>query len=100
MEAGKYSLLRVVASFPAQTRMNRYIEREPDQDGHPIATLNMDLVTKITENFSPSDILKNMRQMKEAQESSRNRKGKNIITKRKQEQEQQGRSSRKKIKLN
>ncbi|KAF9446423.1 hypothetical protein P691DRAFT_627847, partial [Macrolepiota fuliginosa MF-IS2] len=56
-DAGKFSLLRVVASFPAQTRMKRYIEQDPDEDDHPIATLNMNLVKKITRKLSPQDFL-------------------------------------------
>ncbi len=56
-DAGKYSLLRVVASFPARSRMQRYIERDPDQDQHPIATLNMQLVKQVTQKRSPHDFL-------------------------------------------
>lgn len=63
--AGKYSLLRVVASFPAQTRMKRYIERDPDADHHPIAVLNMDLIKKVTRKLSPQDFL----QLQESQDS-------------------------------
>ncbi|PPQ95415.1 hypothetical protein CVT26_008436 [Gymnopilus dilepis] len=50
-DAGKYSLLRVIASFPAKTRLENAGPDE-DQDGHPIACLNMDLVQEI--NCDPS----------------------------------------------
>ncbi|KAF5349975.1 hypothetical protein D9756_009205 [Leucocoprinus leucothites] len=56
-DAGTYSLLRVVASFPAQTRMKRYMEKDLDKAGHPIATFNMDLVKKVTQKLSPRAFL-------------------------------------------
>ncbi|KXN84651.1 hypothetical protein AN958_12029 [Leucoagaricus sp. SymC.cos] len=56
-DAGKYSVLRAVASFPARPRMNRHIERDPDSDGHPIASLNMDFVKRITRGLSPRAFL-------------------------------------------
>ncbi|KAH6904037.1 hypothetical protein BKA70DRAFT_1299336 [Coprinopsis sp. MPI-PUGE-AT-0042] len=38
-DSGSCSLLRVVVSFPADTRLKRGIEEDPDDEGHPIATL-------------------------------------------------------------
>ncbi|KAF8057442.1 hypothetical protein FPV67DRAFT_1527494 [Lyophyllum atratum] len=59
-EAGKYSLLRVVASFPAQTGLKRCIEEDPDGDGHPIAALNMKFVKQLTKGLSPVDFLEGL----------------------------------------
>ena len=59
-DAGKYSLLRVVASFPADTNLKRCSEEDPDEDGHPIASLNMTLVKKITRRISPVDFLQGL----------------------------------------
>lgn len=91
-EAGKYSLLRVVASFPGQAKMKRCIEKDPDQDGHPIATLNMELVNKITEKLSPSNILRKTK-AQEVQEV------KKTNGKRKKEKEKRSQSSKKRIKI-
>ncbi|KAH9475550.1 hypothetical protein JR316_0012665 [Psilocybe cubensis] len=59
-DAGKYSLLRVVASFPADTNLKRCIDEDPDQDGHPIASLNMSLIKQITRRMSPIDFLQGL----------------------------------------
>ncbi|XP_006457031.1 hypothetical protein AGABI2DRAFT_122905 [Agaricus bisporus var. bisporus H97] len=91
-EAGKYSLLRVVASFPGQAKMKRCIEKDPDQDGHPIATLNMELVNKITEKLSPSNILRKTK-AQEVQEV------KKTNGKRKKEKEKRSQSAKKRIKI-
>jgi len=32
-------------------------ERDPDQEGHPVASLNMDLVKRVTRNLSPQALL-------------------------------------------
>ncbi|EDR02945.1 uncharacterized protein LACBIDRAFT_307850 [Laccaria bicolor S238N-H82] len=57
-DAGKYSVLRVVASFPADTNLKRCVEEDPDEDdGHPIASLNMNLVKQLTRKLSPVDFL-------------------------------------------
>ncbi|RDB22393.1 hypothetical protein Hypma_010467 [Hypsizygus marmoreus] len=56
-DAGTYSLLRVVASFPAQTNLKRCIEEDPDTGGHPIASLNMKFIKQLTRNLSPVDFL-------------------------------------------
>ncbi|KAF8970889.1 hypothetical protein BDZ97DRAFT_1694140 [Flammula alnicola] len=59
-DAGKYSLLRVIASFPADTNLKRCLEEDPDADGHPIASLNMSLVKQITRRLSPIDFLEGL----------------------------------------
>ncbi|KAG5650686.1 hypothetical protein H0H81_011379 [Sphagnurus paluster] len=59
-DAGKYSLLRVVASFPAETNLKRCMEEDPDADGHPIACLSMKFIKQFTKGFSPVDFLENM----------------------------------------
>ncbi|KAG6814796.1 hypothetical protein H0H93_012217 [Arthromyces matolae] len=56
-DVGTYSLLRVVASFPAQPGLKRCIEEDPDDQGHPIATLNMDLLKELTKKLSPVNFL-------------------------------------------
>ncbi|KAG5643748.1 hypothetical protein DXG03_009682 [Asterophora parasitica] len=56
-DAGKYSLLRVVASFPAQTALKRCIEEDLDTQGHPIACLNMKYIKQLTKGLSPVDFL-------------------------------------------
>lgn len=71
-DAGKYSLLRVVASFPAQTNLKRCLEEDPDQDDHPIASLNMNLVKHITKGMSPVGLLDGLEQPPQA---PRKRKG-------------------------
>lgn len=59
-DAGKYSLLRIVASFPAQTNLKRCLEEDPDDEGHPIASLNMHLVKQVTRRLSPIDFLQGL----------------------------------------
>ncbi|KIM37392.1 hypothetical protein M413DRAFT_20297 [Hebeloma cylindrosporum] len=59
-DVGKYSLLRVVASFPADTNLKRCSEEDPDEDGHPIASLNMTLLKQITRRISPVDFLQGL----------------------------------------
>ncbi|KAF8152550.1 hypothetical protein B0H34DRAFT_663642 [Crassisporium funariophilum] len=59
-DAGKYSLLRVVASFPAQTNLKRCMEEDPDEDHHPIASLNMSLIKQVTKRLSPIDFLQGL----------------------------------------
>ncbi|KIJ99806.1 hypothetical protein K443DRAFT_8140 [Laccaria amethystina LaAM-08-1] len=59
-DAGKYSLLRVVASFPADTNLKRCLEEDPDEEGHPIASLNMTLVKQLTRKLSPVDFLEGL----------------------------------------
>jgi hypothetical protein len=64
-DAGKYSLLRVVASFPAETNLKRCLEEDPDEDDeghghHPIASLNMSLVKQVTRRLSPIDFLQGL----------------------------------------
>ncbi|KAG5652567.1 hypothetical protein H0H81_004576 [Sphagnurus paluster] len=56
-DAGKYSLLRIVASFPAQTGLKRCIEEDPDREGHPIACLNIKFLKQLTKGLSPVDFL-------------------------------------------
>ncbi|KAJ3505936.1 hypothetical protein NLJ89_g7152 [Agrocybe chaxingu] len=59
-DAGRYSLLRVVASFPADTHLKRCLEEDPDDEGHPIASLNMTLVKQVTRKLSPIDFLQGL----------------------------------------
>jgi hypothetical protein len=59
-DAGKYSLLRIIASFPAQTKLKRCLEEDPDDDGHLVASLNMSLVKQITRRLSPEDFLQGL----------------------------------------
>ena len=56
-DAGKYSLLRIVASFPAETNLKRCLEEDPDEEGHPVASLNMSLLKQVTRRLSPLDFL-------------------------------------------
>lgn len=60
IDAGKYSLLRVIVSFPAQTKLKRCLEEDPDSENHPIASLNMTLVKQITRKLSPVDFLEGL----------------------------------------
>ncbi|GLB43053.1 putative expressed protein [Lyophyllum shimeji] len=59
-DAGKYSLLRVVASFPAQPGLKRCSEEDPDDEGHPIAALNMRFIKQLTRALSPVDFLEGL----------------------------------------
>jgi len=59
-DAGKYSLLRVVASFPAQTKLKRCSEEDPDKEGHPVASLDMSLVKQVTRKLPPIDFLQRL----------------------------------------
>src|SRR5271155_5867687 len=59
-DAGKYSLLRIIASFPAQTNLKRCLEEDPDDQGHPIASLNMSLLKQVTRRLSPIDFLQGL----------------------------------------
>ena len=59
-DAGKYSLLRIIASFPAQTNLKRCLEEDPDDEGHPIASLNMSLLKQVTRRLSPIDFLQGL----------------------------------------
>ncbi|KJA20635.1 hypothetical protein HYPSUDRAFT_141950 [Hypholoma sublateritium FD-334 SS-4] len=59
-DAGKFGLLRVVASFPADTNLKRCLEEDPDADGHPIASLNMALIKQVTKRLSPIDFLQGL----------------------------------------
>ncbi len=59
-DAGRYSLLRVVASFPAETNLKRCLPEDPDVDGHPIASLNMNFLKQVTKKLSPVDFLQGL----------------------------------------
>ncbi|KDR71862.1 hypothetical protein GALMADRAFT_281689 [Galerina marginata CBS 339.88] len=80
-DAGKYSLLRVVASFPAATNLKRCLEEDPDEDGHPIASLNMNLLKQITKRLSPIDFLQGLEDPLQ-HSGKRKRRGESIPTKR------------------
>jgi hypothetical protein len=60
MDAGKHSLLRVIASFPAKANLKRCLEEDPDVDGHPIASLNMNFIKQLTRKLSPIDFLEGL----------------------------------------
>ncbi|KAF8635332.1 hypothetical protein AX15_000451 [Amanita polypyramis BW_CC] len=81
-EAGTYSLLRVITSFPARADLGRCIDEkdlesgldlEDTEDGHPIAILNMELVKEVTKNLSPVNFLESL----EPKKSGRN--GKKLV---------------------
>jgi DNA gyrase/topoisomerase IV subunit B len=44
-------------SFPADVNLKRCLNEDPDKDGHPIATLNMELIKQLTRKMSPVDYL-------------------------------------------
>ncbi|KAG6827376.1 hypothetical protein H0H92_012050 [Tricholoma furcatifolium] len=56
-DAGTYSLLRVVATFPAEPGLKRCIEEDPDSQHHPIGYLNMKSMEQLTRKLSPTDLL-------------------------------------------
>lgn len=60
VDAGKHSLLRVIASFPAKTNIKRCLEEDPDVEGHPIASLNMNFIKQLTKKLSPVDFLERL----------------------------------------
>ncbi|KAG6908568.1 hypothetical protein DXG01_004126 [Tephrocybe rancida] len=59
-DAGQYSLLRVVASFPAHPGLKRCVEEDPDTQHHPIACLNMKFIKQLTKTLSPVDFLESL----------------------------------------
>lgn len=59
-DAGRFSLLRVIASFPAEPRLKRCMLEDPDVDRHPIACLDMGLVERLTKGFSPTNFLQGL----------------------------------------
>jgi len=75
-EAGSFSLLRVIASFPAHADINNG-QNWKGNDDHPIATLNMDFVKEITKDLSPLNILENRERdwMKSNDRISKRRRG-------------------------
>ncbi|KAH6879719.1 hypothetical protein BKA70DRAFT_1207313 [Coprinopsis sp. MPI-PUGE-AT-0042] len=73
-DSGSCSLLRVVVSFPADTRLKRGIEEDPDDEGHPIATLNMGLIKQMTQRLSPSEFLQGLEVPVEKPRTSKKRK--------------------------
>ncbi|KAJ7510874.1 hypothetical protein B0H11DRAFT_1034481 [Mycena galericulata] len=63
-DVGKYSLLRVVTSFPGETRLQRATttlnKKAPvpfydDDEEHPIASMDIDLLGEVTKNMKPKD---------------------------------------------
>ncbi|PPR06272.1 hypothetical protein CVT24_000891 [Panaeolus cyanescens] len=89
-DAGKYSLLRVVVSFPAATNLKRGLEEDPDDEGHPIASLNVDLLKQVTRKLSPTDLLQGLEDpLKNSGKSGKRKRG-----------EDKPRNRPKKIKLN
>ena len=70
-DAGECSLLRVVASFPARAEFDKKEDWEGDE--HPIASLDMEFVKKVTKKLSPLNILKNRESASNARASKRMR---------------------------
>ncbi|KAJ6629879.1 hypothetical protein B0H10DRAFT_1746999, partial [Mycena sp. CBHHK59/15] len=59
-DAGKYSLLRVIVSFPAETKMSRGGTLKNMAlycDEHPIASLNIGYLATRTKNMAPKNFL-------------------------------------------
>ncbi|KAJ7279679.1 hypothetical protein C8J57DRAFT_1303945 [Mycena rebaudengoi] len=59
-DAGKYSLLRVIVSFPGETRLVRgesLEDMEYYDDDHPIASLNMVHLGQVTKDMEPRGFL-------------------------------------------
>lgn len=77
LDAGKYSLLRVVASFPAQTNLKRCLEEDPDKEGHPIAYLNMNFIKRITRELSPVDFLEGLEKPQQKSQQSTSKRKRN-----------------------
>lgn len=75
--------------------MNRFIERDADEEGHPIATLNMDLVKNVTKRLTPQAFLEKY-EIQAPLPSSRHKKENR---KRKLPHEEETRSRRKKLKI-
>ena len=47
----------MIVSFPADVNLKRCLSEDPDKEGHPIATLNMELIKQLTRKMSPVDYL-------------------------------------------
>ncbi|KAJ7133764.1 hypothetical protein C8R43DRAFT_894992, partial [Mycena crocata] len=61
-DAGTYSLLRVIVSFPGDTKVSRGRELKNsvfyhDVDKHPLASLNMQYLAAMTRNIEPKEFL-------------------------------------------
>ncbi|KAG6872270.1 hypothetical protein C0995_011369 [Termitomyces sp. Mi166 len=61
-DVGTYSLLRVVASFPAQPGLKRCLEEDPDEQHHPVASLNVNFLKQLTKGLSPVNFLDGLEQ--------------------------------------
>ncbi|KAJ7098652.1 hypothetical protein B0H15DRAFT_797342 [Mycena belliarum] len=65
LDAGKYSLLRVIASFPGETRLERGHTTLKDMpfydDAHPIASLNMTLLAEVTKDMKPQNFIRDLK---------------------------------------
>jgi hypothetical protein len=96
-DAGKYSLLRVIASFPARPRLKPYAGKDCDKEGHPIATLNMDLVKSVTENLSPQSFLEELQGRRDSTSTSKRKAKEN--RKRKTTHEEDTTPRRKRLKI-
>ena len=70
-DAGRFSLLRVVASFPANVELERLIDK--DEDKHHIGILNIELVKQVTRDKCPEDFLENWKQEKMPENRKRKR---------------------------
>jgi hypothetical protein len=78
-DAGSYSLLRVIASFPARADVSN--EKNWKENGDPpIATLNMELVKEVTKGLSPLNILEKREQawMESNDRVSKKRRGSDV----------------------
>jgi hypothetical protein len=83
--------LRVVASFPAQTNLKRCLEEDPDDEGHPIAYLNIKFIKHLTRELSPVNFLEGL---EKPQQKSQQPTGK------RKQNENDSRRHTKKLKLN
>lgn len=59
---GTYSLLRIVASFPAQPGLKRCLDEDPDGQHHPLASLDMNFLKLLTKRLSPVNFLDGLEQ--------------------------------------
>ncbi|TFK68933.1 hypothetical protein BDN72DRAFT_768678 [Pluteus cervinus] len=70
--AGPYSLLRVVATFPARTNLKR-MESE-DQNQHPLASLDMEFIKRLTANITPTRYLERLQPLAKSMKGQRSKR--------------------------
>lgn len=54
--------MRAIAAFPARADLGRCVDENLQDavDKHPIATLNMELMKRVTKNMSPANFLESL----------------------------------------